>query len=151
MLDESGQSAAGIDAFRRSLEIQPGNFSALYNLGSLQLRQGNAAEALATFRASDLDLMRLTGVAMAEHTLGHAQESQRALDELIATSAQYAAFQVAEVYAWRGDKDQTFAWLERAYRQHDGGLADIKHEPMLASLRGDARYAALLRTMNLPL
>jgi hypothetical protein len=67
-----------------------------------------------------------------------------------ANYAQEAAEQIAEVYAWRGEKDQAFQWLERAYQQRDGGLATIKYDPLLASLRGDARFAALLRKMKLP-
>jgi ribosomal protein L17 len=90
------------------------------------------------------------GIAMAEHTLNHAKESQQALDELIAKDAQDAAYQIAETYAWRGEKDKAFEWLERAYKQRDGGLSDIKFDGLLASLHGDARFAALLQKMQLP-
>jgi serine/threonine-protein kinase len=51
----------------------------------------------------------------------------------------------------RGDRDTAFEWLERAYRQHDGYIAFVKIDTLLDSLRGDPRYAALLRRMNLPL
>jgi serine/threonine protein kinase len=71
---------------------------------------------------------RLSGTAMAEHSLNHAKESQQALDSLIAKDAQEAAYQIAEVYAWRGEKDKAFEWLERAYQQRDSGLSEIKHE-----------------------
>ena len=47
-------------------------------------------------------------------------------------------------------KDKAFDWLERAYRQRDGGLSDIKTDPPLANLRDDPRYNAFLRKMNLP-
>ena len=77
---------------------------------------------------------------MAEHTLGHVQESQHALDELIAKDALDSAHQIAEAYAWRGEKDKAFEWLERAYQQRDGGLTEVKFDPLLASLRGDPRY-----------
>jgi hypothetical protein len=60
-----------------------------------------------------------------------------------------AAFQIAEVYAWRGDTEQVFCRLDRAYVQRDGGLATMKTNPILASLRSDARYKALLGKMNL--
>jgi hypothetical protein len=89
-------------------------------------------------------------MAMAEHSLKNVQGSQQALDELIAKYAHESAFQVAEVYAWRGEKDQAFAWLERAYQQRDSGLADVKVDPLLQSLYADPRYPALLRKMNLP-
>lgn len=82
---------------------------------------------------------------------GRADESQRALDSLIDRDAHTAAFQIASAYAWRGEKDRAFQWLERAYRQHDGGLSVVKVAPGLRSLRGDPRYTALLKKMNLPL
>jgi serine/threonine-protein kinase len=69
---------------------------------------------------------------------------------MVAKYAGDGAFQIAEVYAWRGEKNSAFEWLERAYAQRDGGLADIKIDPLLDSLRGDPRYKALLRTMKLP-
>ena len=48
---------------------------------------------------------------MAEHTLGHAQESQRALDVLEKRYAAGFAIQIAQVYAWRGDRDLAFESL----------------------------------------
>jgi hypothetical protein len=94
--------------------------------------------------------VRLLGIATAEHSLGHTKDSQTALDELIEKSIQ-DPYQVAEVYAWRGEKDKAFAWLERAYLQRDGGLSHyVRTDRLLASLRGDPRYAALVHQMNLP-
>jgi hypothetical protein len=87
---------------------------------------------------------------MAEHTLGHAKESQQALDRLIAKHAQDKPADIAHLYAWLGEKDQAFDWLGRAYGQHDTSLAEIKADPLLNSLLGDPRYTAFLRKMNLP-
>jgi tetratricopeptide (TPR) repeat protein len=142
--------AAAREASRRALEISPQSDFSLNDLGTLQLLEGRAQDALETFRKIDNEGFRLSSVAMAEHTLGHARESQQALEQVIAQHAIEAAFQIAEIYAWRGEKDQAFDWLERAYRQRDGGLADIKTDPPLASLRNDPRYKAFLRKMNLP-
>ena len=44
------------------------------------------------------------------------------LPELTESFAETAAYQIAEVYAYRGDKDRAFEWLERARRQRDAGL-----------------------------
>jgi hypothetical protein len=93
---------------------------------------------------------RLSGIAMAEHTLGHAKESQQALDELMSKDARDAAYEIAEVFAWRGEKDRAFEWLERAYKQRDNQLPDIKYDPWMKSLRADPRFKALLRKMKLP-
>ena len=69
---------------------------------------------------------------------------------VIDSAADGAAYQIAEIYAWRDEKDKAFEWLERAYRQQDGGLTVIKTDPVLASLRADPRYFALLRKLHLP-
>jgi TolB-like protein/cytochrome c-type biogenesis protein CcmH/NrfG len=141
---------AAHEASRRALEISPESPFALKHLGTLQLLEGKAQEALATFRGINFEVFRLYGIAMAEHTLKDPKASQQALDELIAKHAAEAAYQVADVYAWRGEKDKAFEWLERAFAQRDGGLLSIKFDPMMDSLVGDARYKAFLRKMKLP-
>ncbi len=50
----------------------------------------------------------------------------------------------------RGDKEGAFAWLERAFAQHNVRLRYVKFDPMLRKIRGDPRYTSLLREMNLP-
>jgi adenylate cyclase len=59
------------------------------------------------------------------------------------------AYQIAYIYAARKDLDWTFYWLERAYAQHDGGLAELKVDPMFKSLRLQPRFVALLHKMRL--
>ena len=145
-LIESGQFPAAHEALRRELEIQPESPIPLSFRATLQLLEGNATEALITFRQLHGEAL----VAMAEHTLGHAKESQQALNQFIGNSGQTDPYGVAEVYAWRGEKDKAFAWLDRAYRQHSSDLYDFRNDPTLASLRGDVRFATMLRRMNLP-
>jgi hypothetical protein len=57
---------------------------------------------------------------------------------------------VALVYAYFGDKDTAFGWLDKAYAQHDSGLARIKADPFYDPLRGDARFKDLLGRVGLP-
>jgi len=60
------------------------------------------------------------------------------------------AFQIAEIYAYRGEADKAFEWLERAYKQRDGGLSQMKGDPLLSSLERDPRWHAFLKKMKLP-
>jgi hypothetical protein len=61
------------------------------------------------------------------------------------------AAQIAYVHAYRGENEQAFDWLERAYRQKDTGLPYIKEYPLLLKrIEGDPRYKAFLHKMNLP-
>jgi adenylate cyclase len=150
LMNNRDYSAAG-EALRRSLEIQPDFPYALDNLGRLQLLENKAADALVTFRTVvGLHGSKRSGVAMAEHTLGHVKNSQQALDELIAKEAQNAAYEIAEVFAWRGESNKAFEWLDRAYQRRESNLSSVKVDPLFASLRVDPRYKALLRKMNLP-
>jgi TolB-like protein/lipoprotein NlpI len=150
-LVENRQFAVANEALRRAVEIEPEGAYGLSWLGQLQLLEGKAMEALATFRQVDYEGFRLWGIAMAEHTLSHTKESQHSLDELIAKHAtQGFASEVADIYAWRAEKDKAFEWLEQAYRQHDSDLVYIKSDPLLDSLHDDPRYKAILRKMNLP-
>jgi hypothetical protein len=59
-------------------------------------------------------------------------------------------WEIATVYAWRGEKDQAFEWAGRAYVQRDTGFTWIKIDSNFRNLRDDPRYKALLRKMNLP-
>ncbi len=50
-----------------------------------------------------------------------------------------------EVYAWRGERDAAFAWLDRA----SPARWYLSHDYFLAPLRDDPRYQVLLQKLNL--
>jgi tetratricopeptide (TPR) repeat protein len=150
MLNVTGEYAAAREALDRALELSPESGLSRYHQGMNSLLRGDARDALAIFR-KDASAYGNAGIAMAEHTLGHAEESQQALAREIADYSQGAAYQIAEVYAWRGERDKAFEWLERAFAQQDGGLSFIQADPLMASLRSDARFKAFLEKMGLPL
>ena len=141
------RSAEARLAWQRAFDINPGARWPNYLVGYLDLKDGKNESALAHFRASD-EPFRLTGTAMLEHTLGHAPESEQALDLLKKKYAAGSAFQIAAVYAWRGEKDLAFEWLDRAYDQHDAGMPRLRYDPTLATLHDDSRFAALVKKMG---
>jgi hypothetical protein len=100
-------------------------------------------------RAEPSEWGKLTGQVLAYHALGRAQDSNAALAKLIAKHDTDSAYQVAEVYAFRGESAKSFEWLERAYNQRDAGLPEVKTDPLLKNLRHDSRYAELLQRMRL--
>jgi len=148
-LNAAHQFAAARQALNRALEISPESSYALYHLGEAALLEGKPQEALETFRKAETGY-GYAGIAMAQHSLGNAKASQQALDEEIAQFGQGAAYQIAEAFAWRGNKDKAFEWLDRAYAQHDGGLSFMKSDPLLANLHEDPRYGPLLKKLGLP-
>jgi hypothetical protein len=83
--------------------------------------------------------------------------SQEALEKLVGGYAETEAYQIAEVHAGRGDGERALEWLDRAYRQRDGGLvavlpwvSPVKWNPAFRKLHGEPRFRALLEKMNLP-
>jgi TolB-like protein len=146
---DSGHYDASVATLRRLLDLNPqyATAHAFCSLGLLLM--GKAAEALAEAQQESDELSRLSMLAAVHWTLGNRKEADASLRALEAKYAQSQAYVIAATYAWRGDKDATFAWLERAYRQRDGGLPVIKLDPMLRPLRGDPRYHALVVKMNL--
>ena len=53
--------------------------------------------------------------------------------------------EIARVYAFRGEKDHAFEWLDRAYEARDEDLYIIKGDPLFKNLEGDPRYKAFLQ------
>jgi len=113
------------------------------------LLQGNPDDAIADL-GPPKTVFRRTLLALAEHDLHRQEAAQRALDELVARDGQSQPYHVAEVYAWRGEHDRAFEWLDRAFVQNDLRLSFVNTDPLVAKLRGDPRYAALLQKLNLP-
>jgi hypothetical protein len=59
-------------------------------------------------------------------------------------------YEIAQAHAYRGENDQAFIALDRAYTQHNTWLRYIKGDPLLKNLRADPRYKLILRKMKLP-
>jgi serine/threonine-protein kinase len=146
-----GQFVEARSALLRALEMSPENTFAAANLGHLFLVEGHPQQACAAYQRVRERMWRVFGKAICRHELGQQRESQQALDELIADFQHSSAYQIAEVYAWRGDRDRAFEWLERAYVGRDAGMTSVKPDVFLRKVRSDPRYPALLKKMNLPL
>jgi len=135
-------------AFEQSLRIAPESIWTRRELAFTYLLGKEPAVALSSFERQQ-GWVHLMGLALAHHDLGHPKESRKALDDLIAL-ADPPSYQVAQVFAWWGDRDHAFEWLERCRATRDAGVRYVKYDPLLRALRGDARFAAFLRKMNLP-
>jgi hypothetical protein len=93
---------------------------------------------------------RLVGSAVAYFALGRKADSDAALAKLLESQAEHHPFRIAQVYGFRGESDDAFKWLDRAYLQRDSALVNIKSDPSFKRLEGNPRYKAFLKRMNLP-
>jgi len=60
------------------------------------------------------------------------------------------AYQIAEVYAVRGETDKAFEWLQIAFDNHDTGTLALLVDPLLSGLRDDPRYKSLVAKLGMP-
>jgi TolB-like protein/tetratricopeptide (TPR) repeat protein len=149
-LIEAGDAPGAERAARRGLMVAPGSAIASFNLGLALFQQGRYQEASGEFEGNPFEWWRLEGRAIVTHRLGRERESRAALEALEAGYAGISAFQIAEAHAVRGERDAAFQWLERARRQHDGGLEAVRSDSLLAPLHPDPRWKPFLRKLNLP-
>ena len=146
----AGRPAEAERAYRKARDLSPNQRVRVhYYLGRAHMMQGRLDEALLEIEQEGHEAFRLLGIALVQHALGRAAESDEALHRMIRAYAGGGAYQIAEVHAYRGDVDRAFEWLERAYRQRDAGLASIKIDPLLHGLHADPRWQPWLRRMRL--
>jgi tetratricopeptide (TPR) repeat protein len=119
------------------------------SLGRIRLYQHRYAEALAEFEQEPVVWERKSGIALARSRLGPPEAATAALQDIITHDAEVAAIQVAEVYAYGDDKDAAFAWLERAYVQHDHGVSLLRNSATFRSLHDDPRWRHFLTKIGL--
>jgi TolB-like protein/DNA-binding winged helix-turn-helix (wHTH) protein/Flp pilus assembly protein TadD len=138
-------------ALQKALDLNPQAALVHVTLGKILIAKGKPQQALAEIQKEQNEWARLAGQVLAYHALGRPQDSNGALAELVAKYSTDSAFQIAEGYAFRGQTDKSFEWLDRAFEQRDGGLTDLKIDPLLKTLRHDPRYTELLKKMHLPI
>ena len=138
-------------AYRKALNLAPNLSLPRGRLGATLVEMGKFDEAEAEFRKLPPDnLFRLIGEAILFWRQGNRAASDAALLHAERSNGDDAHYQYAEVHAQRGEKDEAFASLDRAWSFHDPGLAIMKADRYLIPLRGDPRFAALLKKMNFP-
>ncbi len=113
------------------------------------LAQGRGEEALAEALREPEEWARLTVLAIIHHAEGHGTEPDAALAALIAKHHDSSAYQIGQIHSARGETELAFQWLERAYRQRDPGLTEMKCDPALRGLHADPRWEVLLCRMGL--
>jgi TolB-like protein len=135
--------------FRRVLEINPGYRRTHSRIADVLLVEGNPEAALAELE-QETPALSLKGLALANHALKRHSESDAALARLISGGASIAPMSIAQIYAFRGQIEEAFEWLDRAIAQKEVTTCYIKGDPLLSPLVADPRYARCLRKMNLP-
>jgi tetratricopeptide (TPR) repeat protein len=146
---QRGRLAEAEAAARRTLEISPTFTLAHYWLGIVLLVRHQPEAALPAMLKETNDAPRMGGASMAHFAMGRKGDSDAALAEILYKEARHP-YLIAQVYAFRGQSDEAFKWLDRAYAQKDPSLVFVKSQPMFSKLESDPRYKSFLKKMHLP-
>jgi len=136
-------------ALRKALELTPGRIKTNAVLAVVLCDLGRGEDALAQLAQEPHEGFRMWARAIVHHRLGHRADSDAALAEMIEKHSSECPFQIAEVYGSRGQVDEAFEWLERAYVEKDGGITAVKATRCLRSLHTDPRWHPFLMKMKL--
>jgi TolB-like protein/Tfp pilus assembly protein PilF len=143
-LDEA--DAAG----RKVAELQPSAASSHRWQVLVAVQRGDGETALREAQLEPDAGLRPFELALAQYVRGDHKAADAALAELIANGRDSLAYQIAEVYAVRGETDKAFEWLQISFDNHDGGTLSLSVDPLLRGLRDDPRYKNLLAKLGLP-
>jgi tetratricopeptide (TPR) repeat protein len=136
-LDES------IASYRSAQALSPSRIGLQYNIGLALLLRGEPDSALAAFALEEGDEeYRVKGTALALHDLGRAEEFELAFSELRERWGNRWPSEVAHVYAWIGDPDAAFEWLDKAVDQNEDGLNTQFLRMFYTSVHDDPRWQA---------
>ena len=139
---------AAIPYLKRALSIKPKLSNAHFYIGNCLYLMGQLKEAHAEFVAEPTDMFRYYGLAITERKLGNETMAKKAMTQLVTDVGDSALYQQAQVLAQWGDTNAALSALERALIVGDTGLTYLGVDPMLDPLRGNSRFAALLKAVH---
>src|SRR5262249_36961143 len=124
------------------------------NLGEAYEWKGMHNEAIAEYlKLSEQQGFRLygkLGLAFVYARSGRQDEARRLIREVKSQFTSEEAFfdlplQIASTYAVLGEKDEAFAWLEKALESLRARRFDLRYNRQLNTLKHDPRYEQILR------
>ena len=144
----AGRYDDAIVSLRAVQTLNPGFAGSHLVFGESLLGKGDASGALAEIQREAAEPFKMMGLPMAYHALGRKADSDAALEALIAKYDKDAPYDVAYIYAYRGEADRAFEWLDKAAAAHDTSLILLLVENLFANIHSDPRWLTLLRKLG---
>ena len=135
---------------RKAAELQPSAAGNHRYQVHVAVERGDGETALREAQLEPDEGYRRFELALAHYVRGDRAAADAALADLIANGRDQLPYQIAEVYAVRGETDKAFEWLQISFDNHDTGTLTLLIDPLLRGLRDDPRYKNLLVKLGLP-
>lgn len=127
-LDEA--EAAG----RKAAELQPTGAANHRWQVLVAIERGDGEAAVREGQLEANEGYQLFELALAYYASGNRRAADATLASLISKGRDFA-YQIAEVYAWRGETDNAFEWLQIFVDNHDTGLLSLLIDPLNAQFK----------------
>jgi len=111
---------------------------------------GKKDEALQEIEKEPDPFWKLYRKCMVVYAMGNTTETDVLLKQLVEDWGHDSWPNIASVYAFRGERDEAFKWLDKAYENRDGSVLEILNYPEMENLWGDPRWNAFLDKLRLP-
>jgi TolB-like protein/Tfp pilus assembly protein PilF len=142
-----------LDQIRKASELNlvPPDSWIHWTLGVIYRDKGNYEKAIEEFHILGDSPHVLGHMGNAYAKAGQLSEARQTIPKLEDHVQKHGVgmYEIALVYAGLGEKDEAFAWLEKAYKIHDKGLTYLKMDPAVDPLRSDPRFQSLLERVGL--
>ena len=137
--------------YRRILELYPDRSLQVVNsyLASTLARQGKPEEALQYLDFDSESGWQRAISALVLHSLGRHEEEQQIRQIMIDEYSQTWPFGIALIYAWHGDRDNAFEWLDIAYEHRNSDMTNLVLNSWMSPLHDDPRWENILDRMGL--
>lgn len=145
---DAGRTEDALGRFEIAVRLSPVAGAVRWKFGLAKLMLGDPEGAIAEFDSEPEPIYRMHGLALAYHDLGRSQESAEMIAQLLPTETEAWPWGLARAYAWMGDADEAFDFLERTAEQSLGSLGGAATNPLLRKLHDVPRWLPFLRSIG---
>ena len=134
-----------LNSLRNALKLSPGRVNANAIIGLTLLLKNEPQAALEAFAEEKREIYRVKGTAIALHDLGRKSDFANTLGELEERWGEEWPSEIAEVYAWVGDNNAAFQWMEKEIEVNGTfGWSQTPQNPYFRNLHNDSRWQVFL-------
>lgn len=135
-------------AFQTALDLSPGYRGGYLWLSKALLLSGNTAEALDAARKESFEPFRKLAVALSAFAAGEQAEADAALDWMVEKGGPHYPYDIASVFAYRKDYDQTSVWVRRTVEMNDTDVGDPAIDPLFGPVTESPEWQTLMKALG---
>ena len=121
-----------------------------YMMAKIRLAQGRTDDAISEIEQEKHQFFSLYGRNFIQFALGHTMKADALFTEFLEKYGETDPANVADLYAFRGDYDLSFEWLNKAFEVKDPVLIEALTYPSFKPMYSDSRWRDLIRKIGLP-